>query len=283
MHCGDWRKALISEGRDATTKRGGECLKAIKVDLSSELTTVEIHALADMHIGDRCSDFKLIQKRLDYIKDTPNAFCILNGDLMDTAIASSVGDTYAANLSPMEQLKQCIKLFEPIKNKIICITSGNHENRIYKMDGLDITELMAAQLGLSDKYTDTTALLFVRFGQQTKKRGNRPFRYAIYVTHGCGGGRKEGGKINRLADLASIVDADVYIHAHTHLPAIFKTAYYRADTTSSTVAKVDKLFVNTAAFLEYGGYSDKQGYKPSSTDTPVVYLDGKRKHATATL
>lgn len=258
-------------------------MKAIKVDLSSELATAEIHTLADMHIGDRCSDFRLIQKRLDYIKDTPNAFCILNGDLMDTAIASSVGDTYAANLSPMEQLKQCIKLFEPIKDKIICITSGNHENRVYKMDGLDITELMAAQLGLSDKYTDTTALLFVRLGERSGHSHNRPSRYTIYVTHGCGGGRREGGKINRLADLASIVDADIYVHSHTHLPAIFKTAYYRVDSANSAIAKVDKLFVNTAAYLDYGGYGDKQGYKPSSTDTPVIYLDGKRKGATATL
>lgn len=258
-------------------------MKAIKVDLSSDLFSAEIHALADMHMGDRSCDFKLIQKRLDYIRDTPNAYCILNGDLMDTAIASSVGDTYAANLAPMEQLKQCIKIFEPIKDKIICITPGNHENRVYRMDGLDITELMAAQLGLSDKYTDTTALLFVRLGQQSKKHENRPFRYSIYVTHGCGGGRKEGGKINRLADLAMIVDADIYIHSHTHLPAIFKNAFYRADPNNSSVMKVDKLFVNTSAYLDYGGYGDRQGYKPTSTDTPVIYLDGERKRATATL
>lgn len=236
-----------------------------------------------MHMGDSCCDFKLIQKRLDYIRDTPNAYCILNGDLMDTAIASSVGDTYAANLSPMEQLKQCVKLFEPIKDKIICITSGNHENRVYRMDGLDITELMAAQLGLSEKYTDTTALLFIRVGQQTKKRGNRPYVYSVYVTHGNGGGRKEGGKINRLADLAAIVDADIYIMSHTHLPAIFKSAYYRSDPINSAVAKVDKLFVNTSAHLDYGGYGDRANYKPSSTDTPVIYLDGRKKEAKAIL
>lgn len=255
-------------------------MKAIRCDLPQDLDGIEILPLADMHIGDRCCDFKLIQRRIEYIRDTPNVYCILNGDLMDTAIASSVGDTYAASLQPMEQLKQCVKIFAPIKDKIICITSGNHENRVYKSDGLDMTEIMATQLGIAELYTDTAAILFVRFGKE--KRG-RKLCYAAYVTHGSGGGRKEGGKINRLADLAAIVDADLYIHSHTHLPAIFKTAYYRTNPQNSSVAKVDKMFVNTSAHLDYGGYGSRAGYKPSSTDTPVIYLDGHKKLMTATL
>jgi predicted MPP superfamily phosphohydrolase len=247
------------------------------------LDGIEILPLADMHMGDRCCDFKLIQRRIEYIRDTPNVYCILNGDLMDTAIASSIGDTYAANLAPMEQLKQCVKIFEPIKDKIICITSGNHENRVYKQDGLDLTEIMAAQLGLSEAYTDTTAILFVRLGKLPQKYHGRQVCYTIYVTHGSGGGRKEGGKINRLADLAAIVDTDCYVCSHTHLPAIFKTAYYRADPNNSAVSKVDKLFVNTAGFLDYGGYGDRAGYKPTSTDTPTIYLSGRSKQMTATL
>ena len=225
-------------------------------------------------------DFNLIKETLECIQNTPNAFVILNGDLMDTAICSSIGDTYGANLQPMEQLKMCVKLFEPIKDKILCILPGHHENRTYKSDGIDMTALMAAQLGLSERYTDTTALLFLRFGHNDK---GRKVCYTIYTTHGSGGGRKEGGKINRLADLATIVDADVYIHSHTHLPAVFKNSFYKADPQNSTVACVDKLFVNTAAALRYGGYGDKCGYKPSSTDNPVIILDGKRKKMRAIL
>ena len=202
---------------------------------------------------------------------------------MDTAICSSVGDTYGANLQPMEQLKQCVKIFEPIKDKIICITPGNHENRVYKSDGIDMTALMATQLGLSDKYTETTALLFIRFGRHATGNHGRKVCYTTYVTHGAGGGRKEGGKINRLADLAQIVDADIYIHSHSHLPAVFKTAYYRVDASNSTIIKTDKLFVNTSAFLDYGGYGDRQAYKPNSTDTPTIYLDGHTKRMNAML
>ena len=259
-------------------------MKTIRCDLPDK-GIIEIHPMADLHIGDSMSDAKLITERLEHIKNTPGAYCILDGDLMDTAIASSIGDTYGANLMPMEQLKLCVKLFEPIKDKILAVLPGNHENRIYKSDGLDITELMCAQLGIPQKYSPTTALLFIRFGhaKRTHGRANSRQLYTIYATHGSGGGRREGGKVNRLADLASIVDADIYIHAHTHLPLIFKESFYRVSGSNSSVALVDKLFVNTAAALNYGGYGDKAGFKPASKCSPVIYLDGQKHEMWAKL
>lgn len=253
-------------------------MQTIKIDLPAEYENIEIHALSDLHLGDGMSDWFHIQKMLKHIQETPNAYCILGGDLMDTAIASSVGDTYGANLSPMEQLKQCVNLFEPIKDKILCILHGNHENRIYKADGIDITALMADQLGLRDKYSPTTALLFVRFGKHRSadKQHGRKVAYTVYVTHGSGGGRKEGGKINRLADLAQIVDADIYIMGHTHMPASFRTGFYRTSMANSSVQYVEKVFVNTAASLNYGGYGDCQGFKPAAKTNPFIILDGAK-------
>jgi hypothetical protein len=84
--------------------------------------------------------------------------------------------------------------------------------------------------------------------------------------------------VNRLADLASIVDADIYIHAHTHLPVVFRESFFRVSGSNSSVAPVEKLFVNVAACLNYGGYGDKAGFKPASKGNPVIYLDGD-KHA----
>ena len=257
-------------------------MKAIKCDLPYA-EVIEIHPMADLHIGDSVCDFKSIMERIEYIRTTPNAYCILNGDLMDTAIASSIGDTYGANLQPMDQLKQCAKIFEPIKDKILAVLPGNHENRVYKSDGLDMTEIMCSQLGIASRYSPTTALLFIRFGRNTSHGGNRKHLYTAYVTHGSGGGRREGGKVNRLADLASIVDADIYIHAHTHLPLVFKESFFRVSGSNSSVSLVDKLFVNTAASLNYGGYGDRIGYKPSSKKSPVIYLDGRKRDMWAKL
>jgi hypothetical protein len=250
-------------------------MKAIRCDLPFA-EQIEIDPMGDLHIGDGCCDYKSIRERIERIKETPNLYCTLGGDLMDTAIASSIGDTYGANLQPKEQLSQCCKIFEPIKDKILAVLPGNHENRVYKSDGIDMTEIMCAQLGILDRYTPTTALLFVRFGKEAHGHHGRPQLYTIYATHGSGGGRREGGKINRVADLASIVDADIYIHHHLHLPLVFKEGYFRVCSSNSSVAMVDKLFVCSGASLDYGGYGDAAGFKPASKRSPSIYLHGLR-------
>lgn len=246
-----------------------------------EVERLEIHPLADLHIGDMSCNFKAILDELEYIKNTPNCYCVLDGDLMDTAIASSIGDTYASTHSPMEQLQECVNLFKPLADagKILCVLPGNHENRIYRQDGVDITYLMCQQLGIADRYSPTTALVFIRFGKDP--RHNRKLCYSIYMAHGAGGGRKEGGKINRLADMAGIIDTDIYIMAHVHQPAAIRNSFYRASPENSTAAKVEHLFVNTAAWLEYGGYGERSLYKPTSTVNPVIYLDGRAKRMRA--
>ncbi len=254
-------------------------MKAIKADLPKDLDSIEIHPLADLHIGDMSCDYKAILSELEYIKNTPNCYCVLDGDLMDTAIASSIGDTYSSTHSPMEQLQECVKLFEPIKDKILAVTSGNHENRHYKTNGIDTTQLMCSQLGIADRYSPTTALVYIRFGNDS--RHSRKMCYTMYMTHGGGGGRKEGGKINRLADLATIVDADIYVSGHTHLPAVFRNTFFRADPRNSDITQCEHLFVNTAAWLKYGGYGDRQGYKPASTINPIIHLDGHVKQMRA--
>ncbi len=257
-------------------------MKVIKIDLPSELAQIELHTFADEHIGDEHSDIKRVLQRIEYVKNTPNAYCILNGDIIDNATKTSLGDTYTQVLNPMEQLERAIAIFEPIKDKILCITHGNHENRSYKKEGINISRLIAAQLGLIDRYTPTSAVLFIRLGCDNHNH-KRKYRYTAYVLHGSGGGRKEGAKAIRLADMASIIDTDIYIHSHTHLPMIMKQAFHRCDNNNSTVVYVDKLFVNTAANLTYGGYGEAGEFKPTSTDTPIIYLSGTKKYFEAKL
>lgn len=261
-------------------------MDSVKVSLSRDIDMIELHTLADLHIGDAHCDYNLIERRIEYIKNTPNAYCIINGDICDNATKTSIGDTYAQVFNPMAQIEKAVSLFTPIKDKILGISFGNHEARSYNKEGINITKIMAAQLGLLDKYTDSGAVLFLRFGvapggrKETNGSGKiRKICYTIYFTHGRGGGRKEGAKAIRLADMASIVDADVYIHSHTHLPLTFKQDYFRVDPRNSKISQITKLFVNTSAMLNYGGYGQVNEFKPSSKDCPIIYLSGRRKKA----
>ena len=185
----------------------------------------------------------------------------------------------------MEQVLTLIGLLKPISGKIIGATTGNHEARIYREDGIDIMRLVCRELQIESLYHPDGAVIFLRFGKMRSHHdsGEKRRLFTLYFTHGSGGGRKEGAKAIRLADMAATVDADVYIHSHVHLPMIFTESYFRTNAGNSSVQEVDKLFVNTGAELSFGGYGQRQEFKPAARRMPVIHLHAQSGMATSTL
>lgn len=274
----------------ATLSRGGAVangdlrLKIVKRDLSKDFKSIEIMPIADPHIGDPNWNKKRLLADVAYIRDNPNVFTVLNGDLMNCAIKSSISDCYAEKLTPMDELAVCEDIFGCISDKVICVTNGNHEERHYRTNGIDVTRLFCQQLGIEDRYSPTVAYVFLRFGaDEGNQNHKRPILYTMYVTHGNGGGRKDGGKIQRLADYATIVDADIYIAGHTHLGASFKKGFLRPSPANNSVTNGQHLFINTCGGLDYGGYGERGGFDPPCLDRPIIYLNGTRKEMKATI
>lgn len=259
---------------------GDEEVKTITYDFSENIKKLEIHIFADEHLGDKQSDIKNLKSRINKVAKNPNAYCILNGDIMDNATKTSIGDIYDQTKPPMGQLKQAEELFKPIKHKTLGMTTGNHEERTSKKEGIDISQVLARNLGVEDKYSPDGIVVYISFGQTGRKPDKthkRKQSYCIYATHGSGGGKKEGSKINSLIELSGIIDADVYVHSHTHLPATTKIGLLRSNYVNKSAKNVEKLFVNTASNLKYGGYGKRAGYKPASRSYPVIYLYGNKK------
>ncbi len=148
--------------------------------------------------------------------------------------------------------------------------------------------LVCRELGIEEKYSPEGMLMFLSFGnkpprERSNGRKNQKMIYTIYATHGTGGGRKEGAKAIRLSDMAGIVDADCYVHSHSHLPMVMKQAFFRVDIQNRHAKLVDKLFVNDSATLNYGGYGQAYEFKPMSRKSPVIHLSGTEKSLSATL
>ncbi len=263
-------------------------MHTVSVKLPRNLEQIRLYTIADTHLGEHGCDLNALKNQIAAIASDPNSYAILNGDIMNNAIKTSVSDTYSETLKPMDQLDFASKLFDPIASKILAVTTGNHESRTYKSDGIDITRLMARQIGIEDRYDPNGVFLFLRLGKskcgRTDSEGqSRRVCYTIYTTHGTGGGRGAGGKANRLSDMSGIIDADIYIHSHTHLPMVMREAFHRVAVNNDTVQLVDKLFVNTGSSLNYGGYGQAFEYKPVSKETPVILLSGTEKKFTASL
>lgn len=252
----------------------------ITFTMPQEPERFEVHVFADLHSGDENYNEATVKARIEKVKNNPNAYCILNGDLMNTALKLSRSDIYKETMTPMEQMNYIKALFAPIKDKIIMIDEGNHEERISRDTSISTTEIIANDLGVA--FAKEGALIFIQCGRDMKERHpeNR-ITYALYVTHGSGGGRTEGGKMNAVAQLASIVDADIYVHSHTHLPGAFKRCFYRTIFNRKKSVEVTKLFVSTASALDYGGYAQRAKFAPLSKDNPVIILDGREKRAEA--
>lgn len=259
-------------------------MKTISINLDQDIEFLNLYVLSDWHIGDKACKIDDIKAHIERIREDKNAVVICNGDLLNNATKSSVSDSYAETMNPQQQIEMVTMLLEPIKEKIIGFANGNHEARTYRESGIDLSSCICSRIGILDRYANEGGVIFLRFGMNKHhKNESRRQCYTIYFTHGSGGGRKEGAKAIRLADMSSIVDVDVYIHSHTHLPMIMKESSYRVTPCSTSVQCCEKLFVNSSAQLSYGGYGQRYEFKPSSTAFVIVRLNGSKREMRATM
>ena len=253
-------------------------MKVISFDAMTDQDEVIIYPLGDMHIGDGYASQSELKRILTKIKETPNAYCILNGDICNNATRNGVSDVYM-DLSPMAQCMVAIELLEPIKDKIISATTGNHELRSYKDDGLDIMQFLCANLNILPRYDREGCYVFLTTGKAEGKNSkqDKKIAYGIYHTHGSGGGKRAGSTANQMEDMTNIVDADLYIRGHSHRPMAFPIDYYRANFPNRKISKVTQYMVTTNAFLNWGGYAEQKGYRPTSIIVPEIHLKAHSK------
>lgn len=245
-----------------------EEIKPIKINLEED-NNIQIYVLSDMHIGDANADLPTLKKIIEHIKNTSNMYVILLGDILNTALKTSKSDIYSETLNVMEAQKLALELLLPIKDKILAMTPGNHENRVWKEVGVDLSLWLAEKLSVQDRYRNNNIALTIQFGSDVN--GN-PFRLNIFGQHGAyGGGRRLGAAMNALEDLDGIVgNADIYIRAHTHQPIQGSRNIFLFDDKGN-IHRRTKYYFNSPSVLNYGGYAAEKGYKPTD-DTPC-YLN----------
>ena len=242
--------------------------------LSDEFDYIDIKPISDVHIGDPNMDDELIQSDVNWVTGADNRFILLNGDIMNTATTHSVSNTYENTMTPHEELKYSRKLFEPAVGKVLAITSGNHERRIYRNDGIDMVEELA--LTLDSFYAREGLVIKVKFGRRKSNQKNQV--YTIYMTHGFSGSRTTGGKANRLDKLRNIVMTDVYVTSHTHQKITFKKDIFIPDLRNKKMIRKKQTFINTGAYLKYGSYGQSKAYDPTDLGTMTLRLYAAEKN-----
>lgn len=233
--------------------------------------SARIKFLGDIHVGSKKCDYKMFQETLDEIKNNDDCYCVVMGDLLNNSTRNSVGDVYEEPLTPMQQIEKAVSMLEPIKDKILGVTTGNHERRTYRTDGIDLMSIVCAQLGILDKYDPAGVLMIIK---DETGRGSGHLYNTMYISHGDGAnGKMIGGKANSLARRANnFANVDIVCVGHTHQPITFKQAYMMFDPHHDIVRHKEQLCINTSAFLDYEEYAEVIGLPPSAKAQPTLYL-----------
>ncbi len=238
--------------------------------------------IGDIHLGNVGCDIEHLKKIITYIKDNPKALWIGMGDYMECINiidprfdAKSIDPSYdiknVDNLVSM-QMADIKALFMPIKNKCLGLITGNHEETIRIRFKRDVTLDLTREMGVDYLgYDCFLRMNFIRKPLLIKATGTT---IILYATHGCGGSRMAGGKINRIESFCDSFDADIVLVAHEHKKIVtnkIKIGIKKIDTLKLVHKK--QVGCMTGSFLQgYVNdamtYVERKGYPP--TDIGVV-------------
>lgn len=250
-------------------------MKVIRKDLGTDIKKLTIIPISDVHIGDKTANLKAFKEVIERIKNEPNTYTILNGDLCNIALKNSKSDVYSDELTPMEQVLQVINFLEPIKDKILVMSNGNHEERITRDTNIDILYLVAKQLRIEQVYSPSWWYLYLSFGNTNK---NRPSLFTISGYHGSGAAQTSGAKTNKVKKMSQVVLADIYLMSHVHEPINTKGIIFVPDYQHKSIVKKEMYYCISNSFVEYeGSYAERMGLIPGHNGISEIELDGTKK------
>ena len=203
-------------------------------------------------------------KQIQFIKETPNCYAIIIGDLLENATKASVGaGVYEQNMTPQEQLDFATEALSIIKDRILAAILGNHEIRSWYTSGLNIIETMCNQLDIPYMGYQGYLNLVVQ---------NRS--YSVMIHHGKGGGSTPGGKLNSLKKLGKVANVDLYICGHMHVKLYHKEMFYEVSPGGGDMQVKKQHYVCAGSGLDYfDGYAEMSALAPSGTGFVKIDID----------
>lgn len=217
------------------------------------------------------------------ILDDPNAYITIGGDMINNGIKSSVTNVYEETMRPREQKKLLAEHLEPLRDRIICGVSGNHEGRNDKETDQNPLYDVFCKLNIEELYRENSAYLTLRFGD---KKGNSRYNptYTGCVMHGAGGGMLIGSGANRNERFVAVTEGlDFQITHHTHKPMIFPVDRQVFDSRNGRVVDRTAWVIVGSAWLRGAGYARRKMLPPTAHCTTTIQFYGKEKEIVLTM
>lgn len=244
---------------------------------------IVIVPISDIHLGApeyAADEWKAFVGK---ISASSNVYLTLGGDLINNATRSAVSNIFEEVMRPRDQKKMIAEMLAPIKDRILCAVSGNHERRSGKDADDDPMYDILCKLDIEDVYRENIAFLKLQFGDPNGD-GKRNPTYTFVVTHGAGGGMLTGGAVNRNERFGYAIDgADCLIVGHTHKPFITQPSKIKIDVYNNKVSIKPFKVVSASSWLKYGGYAAQKMLLPTSHAPQIITVCGGHKELKVTM
>lgn len=240
---------------------------------------ITIYPVSDVHLGAMEHADAAWTNFIDRVK-SEKAYLILAGDLLNNGVRTcKFVNPYEEVVRPREAKRMMVEYLSPLKDRILCVVTGNHERRTLKDDDQDITYDICAKLDIEHLYRENVAFMRVGIGTRSQNDNGRcEIGYTFAVTHGSGGGIYTGAAVNRSERYGNIIDGlDCLVTGHVHKGYISRPAKIVIDTRNGVVHMKDYVIISCVSWLNYGGYAAQKMLLPAHVAEPQkLRLLGKR-------
>lgn len=194
--------------------------------------------------------------------------------MANNATKTGKSDVYNEECSPREQKDWLADELQELKDRILCIVPGNHENRSKKDSDVYMLWDVARILHLEHLYRQNVAFINIKLGWD--KQHQRPYQYAGLCMHG--NSKTKDDKYTGYYD-------GIDFHCYGHLHQLQAGKYFKGvfNPRNKRVTFRQYAVINASTFLNYGGYAVNGQYQPSFYVENYIELYGDKKDMKVTI
>lgn len=242
-------------------------------DTPRDFEYIQLLIATDMHNGSAQFDERKWNAFEQMLKE-PNNYVVFCGDQMEYATRKSKSDIYDQKLRPAEQKRWWIERLKNYPDKIAAIIDGNHEfNRASKEADCFPLYDIALMLGIEDRYRSEAAFIDIGVGKRNNGANGveRQNRYVGRLQH-------KAQNLTNFGTADAIEGIDFFVSGHTHKPMDKPLGKLVYDPINKQVRERSVENIVGGSFLTYGGYGEREGYRPTSQKLFSLILDGRSKN-----
>lgn len=247
---------------------------------------VHITPLSDLHIEGRAFNNQGFQQFMKERQKLPNHRVILLGDVMDLVVPRdlkrwrpSVQDEGIAGRDDWinASIDCAVERLTATGAKFDLVCPGNHEDEFQKRHGLDVTSILARELGCArGGYSG-----FIQYGLRTHEKVRAP-RFTAAYHHGAWGGRVMKGFGGARDYFRAFDNWHICLYGHNHQLTVHRENRVRVHRNGRDVVHYPVYYVNTGGWPEsYSDdaklthYAERAGYMPTTNYTPLIKVRAK--------